>query len=337
MSNEDIASMLLMMNKKIDKLGRKIKRLEGICKALNPDNSRDPNVSLNLDWCCPVTDEAITYERTLNIIYEQMCWAFRSGYIEALKEDKDCIFTSEQLTDKINKDFGCAYEPSMIDAAFGKCQDSRLGRTKAHPDMILDDEDQESFRQCFGNNYVYHHPHRAFYYGWFSWIPYSFKHMVTIPDSFKYKVTLPDGLYIDENTLNSFLQTKKAGYEPSTFMSACAHISANLKGHDFIVHKDGTIHQYATKDVFYTRESAKQLIDEWKPKNKQDTRPKFVLEDLIITDYDVWDKIMDHYLDSSCAERWLVKEKGKEPEHWFVSYMTWRSDVEQEDEEETDK
>ena len=327
MSSEDIAAMLLMMNKKIDKLGRKIQRLERICKDLNPDNARDTNVSLNLDWCCPITDEAITYERTLNIIYEQMCWAFRSGYMEALKEDKDCIFTREQLTDKINKDFGCAYEPSMIDAAFVKWHDSRLGRTKAHPDMIPDDEDLEAFRQCFGNGYVYHHPYRAFYCGWFSWIPNSFKHTVT----------LPDGLYVDENTLSSFMQKKKAGYEPSTFMSACAHISANLKGHDFIVHKDGTIHQYATKDVLYTRESAKQLIDEWQPKNKQDTRPKFVLEDLIITDYDVWDKIMNHYLDPLCAERWLVKEEGKEPEHWFVSYTTWRNSVELEEDEETDE
>jgi len=155
-----------------------------------------------------------------------------------------------------------------------------------------------------------------FRWGCFSWSP----------SVLKQSIDIPEGFYVDYETLYSYLEKKKAGYEPKPCVSLIARLSANVKPYDFIVYGEDNIKQYAIPDITYTRERAKKIIDDWQPK-KDETRPKFILYSLILKDYAALDKLIGERLEPTEAERWLAKRGNVEPKDWLVSYKTWKDTV----------
>lgn len=246
-----------------------------------------------------------------------MCWAFRLEYADALKENRDVILTSEELAQRVYKITYDHYTPESIDKAFDLWHDGRLGMTHSTSTHIPNETERGEFVKRYGLKRVYHHPNRMFRWGCFSWSPSTLKHTIDIPE----------GFYVRYETLYSYLEKKKAGYEPKPCVSCIASLSANIRMYDFIVYGDDQIKQYAIPDITYTRERAKKIIDEWQPKNGE-VRPKFILSDLILKDYEVLDKMMGESLEPTYAEMWLAKRSNVEPEDWLASYRTWKDQME---------
>lgn len=246
-----------------------------------------------------------------------MCWAFRLEYADALKENRDVILTSEELAQRVYKITYDHYTPESIDKAFDLWHDGRLGMTHSTSTHIPNETERGEFVKRYGLKRVYHHPNRMFRWGYFSWSPSTLKHTIDIPE----------GFYVRYETLYSYLEKKKAGYEPKPCVSCIASLSANIRMYDFIVYGDDQIKQYAIPDITYTRERAKKIIDEWQPKNGE-VRPKFILSDLILKDYEVLDKMMGESLEPTYAEMWLAKRSNVEPDDWIESYRTWKDQME---------
>ena len=182
---------------------------------------------------------------------------------------------------------------------------------------IHHETERGAFVKRYGLMRVYHHPNRMFRWGCFAWSPSALKHTIDIPE----------GFYVDYETLYSYLEKKKEGYEPKQCVSLIARLSANVKPYDFIVYGEDKIKQYSIQDITYTRERAKKIIYEWQPK-RDETRPKFILYSLILKDYATLDKLMGESLEPTYAEMWLEKRSNVEPEDWLTSYRTWKDQME---------
>ena len=312
---------LLLLGMRIDEMEKRIKRLERFCKEHGYDVEWNDDIDNDNDE----TEEDETYETNkrlskdekLNRLYEQMCWAFRLEYADALKENRDVILTSEELAQRVYKITYDHYTPESIDNAFDLWHDGRLGMTRSTSTHIPNETEREEFVKRYGLKRVYHHPNRMFRWGCFSWSPSVLKQTLDIPD----------GFYVDYETLYSYLEKKKAGYEPKPCVSLIARLSANVKPHDFIVYGEDKIKQYVIQDITYTREKAKKIIDEWQPK-KDETRPKFILYSLILKDYEALDKLMGESLEPTYAEMWIAKRGNVEPDDWLASYRTWKDQME---------
>ena len=246
-----------------------------------------------------------------------MCWAFRIEYADALKENRDVILTSEELSQRVYKMTYDHYTPDVIDKAFDLWHDGRLGMTHSMSSHIPNDTEREEFVKRYGLNRVYHHPNRMFRWGCFAWSPSVLKHTIDIPE----------GFYVDYETLYKYLEKKKDGYEPKPCVSLIARLSANVKPYDFIVYGENTIEQYSIQDITYTRERAKAIIEEWQPK-RDETRPKFILYSLLLKDYAALDTLMGEILEPTYAEMWMAKRSNVEPEDWLASYRTWKYQME---------
>lgn len=315
-------TVLLLLGMHIDEMEKRIKSLERFCKERGYDVECNDDIDNDTDE--DDTEEEETYETSerlreeekLNRLYEQMCWAFRLEYDDALKENRDVILTSEELAQRVYKITYDRYTPESIDNAFDLWHDGRLGMTRSTSTHIPDEIEREEFVKRYGLKRVYHHPNRMFRWGCFSWSPSALKHSLDIPE----------GFYVDYETLYSYLEKKKARYEPEPCVSLIARLSANVKPYDFIVYGKDKVKQYAIQDITYTREKAKKIIDELQPK-KDETRPKFILSDLILKDYEALDKLIGERLEPTEAERWLAKRDTVEPNDWLVSYETWKDTI----------
>lgn len=314
---------LLLLGIRIDEMEKRLKRLERFCKEHGYDVADvewNDDIDNDDDAETYETNERLREEEKLNRLYEQMCWAFRLEYADALKENRDVILTSEELAQRVYKITYDRYTPESIDRAFDMWHDGRLGMTRSTSTRIPNETERAEFVKRYGLKRVYHHPHRMFRWGCFSWSPSVFKHTLDIPE----------GFYVDHETLCSYLEEKKAGYEPKHCVSLIARLSANVKPHDFIVYGDDKIKQYAIQDITYTMERAKKIIDEWQPKTKKEgeTRPKFILPDLILKGYAALDKLMGESLEPTYAEMWFAKRGNVEPDDWIASYRTWKDQME---------
>lgn len=315
---------LLLLGMRIDEMEERIKRLERFCKEHGYDVEWNDDIDNDSDD--DDTEEDETYETNkrlreeekLNILYEQMCWAFRLEYADALKENRDVILTSEELAQRVYKITYDHYTPESIDRAFDLWHDGRLGMTHSTSTHIPNDTERAEFVKRYGLKRVYHHPNRMFRWGCFSWSPSALKHTLDIPE----------GFYVDYETLYKYLEKKKAEYEPKPCVSLIARLSANIKPYDFIVYGDDEIKQYAIQDITYTLRKAKEIIDEWQLKREDETRPKFILYDLILNDYAELDKLMGESLEPTYAEIWIAKRDTVEPDDWLASYRTWKDQME---------
>jgi hypothetical protein len=300
---------------------KRIKRLERFCKEhgynVADDIDNDSDEDETEDDETYETNKRLSEEEKLNRLYEQMCWAFRLEYGDALKENRDVILTSEELVQRVYKITYDHYTPESIDKAFDLWHDGRLGMTCSTSTHIPNETERAEFVKRYGLKRVYHHPNRMFRWGCFSWSP----------SALKQSLDIPEGFYVDYETLYSYLEKKKAGYEPKPCVSLIARLSANVKPHDFIVYSEDKIKQYVIQDITYTRERAKKIIDEWQPK-KDETRPKFILYSLILKDYAALDKLMGESLEPTYAEMWLAKRDTVEPDDWLESYRTWKDQME---------
>lgn len=310
---------LLLLGMRIDEMEKRIKRLERFCKehGYNVADIGWNDGTDNDDYETYETNKRLSEEEKLNCLYEQMCWAFRLEYCDTLKENRDVILTSEELAQRVYKITYDHYTPESIDKAFDLWNDGRLGMTCSTSNHIPNETEREEFVKRYGLKRVYHHPNRMFRDGCFSWSPSVSKQTLDIPE----------GFYVRYETLYSYLEKKKAGYEPKSCVSCIASLSANIRMYDFIVYGDDKIEQYAIPDITYTRERAKKIIDEWRIK-KGEVRPKFILSDLILKDYEALDKLMGETLEPTYAEMWLAKRGNVEPEDWIESYRTWKDQME---------
>ena len=312
---------LLLLGMRIDEVEKRIKRLERFCKEHGydgADNEWNDDIDNDSDDDETYeTNKRLSEEEKLNILYEQMCWAFRIEYYDALKENRDVIMTSEELAQRVYKITYDHYTPDVIDKAFDLWHDGRLGMTCSTSDNIHNETERGEFVKRYGLKRVYHHPNRMFRWGCFAWSPSALKHTIDIPE----------GFYVDYETLYSYLEKKKEGYEPKPCVSLIARLSANVKPYDFIVYGEDKIKQYSIQDITYTRERAKSIIDEWQPK-RDETRPKFILYSLILKDYATLDKLMGESLEPTYAEMWLSKRGNVEPDDWIESYRTWKDQME---------
>lgn len=313
---------LLLLGMRIDEMEKRIKRLERFCKEHGYDGA---DIEWNEDSYDDFNEEDETYETNkrlseeekLNCLYEQMCWAFRIEYADSLKENRDVILTSEELSQRVYKMTYDHYTPDVIDKAFDLGHDGRLGMTHSTSTHIHNETERGELVKRYGLKRVYHHPNRMFRWGCFAWSPSALKHTIDIPE----------GFYVDYETLYSYLEKKNEGYEPKPCVSLIARLSANVKPYDFIVYGEDKIKQYSIQDITYTRERAKKIIYEWQPK-RDETRPKFILSDLILKDYEELDKLMGEILEPTYAEMWLSKRSNAEPNDWLASYRTWKDQME---------
>lgn len=257
----DKTTELLLLGLRIDEMEKRIRRIERFCKEhgydvadveWNEDIDNDDDESYE-------TNKRLSEEEKLNCLYEQMCWAFRLEYADALKENRDVILTSEELAQRVYKITYDHYTPESIDKAFDLWHDGRLGMTRSTSTHIPNETERGEFVKRYGLKRVYHHPNRMFRWGCFSWSPSTLKHSIDIPE----------GFYVDYETLYKYLEKKKAGYEPKPCVSLIARLSANIKPYDFIVYGENTIEQYYIPGITYTRERAKAIIDEWQPKKME--------------------------------------------------------------------
>ena len=318
----DKTTALLLLGMRIDEMEKRIKRLERFCKEYGYNVADIEWDEYSYDDCNEEyetyeTNKRLSEEEKLNCLYEQMCWAFRLEYADALKENRDVIMTSEELAQRVYKITYDHYTPDVLDKAFDLWKDGRLGMTCSTSDHIPNETERGEFVKRYGLKCVYHHPNRMFRWGCFSWSPSALKHTIDIPE----------GFYVDYETLYSYLEKKKEGYEPKPCVSLIARLSANVKPYDFIVYGEDKIKQYSIQDITYTRERAKKIIDEWQIK-KGEVRQKFILSDLILKDYEALDKLMGETLEPTYAEMWLAKRSNAEPEDWIASYRTWKDQME---------
>lgn len=260
----DKTTALLLLGMRIDEMDKRIKRLERFCKE-HGYNVADVGWNDDTDNDAYETNKRLREEEKLNCLYEQMCWAFRLEYADALKENCDVILTSEELAQRVYKITYDHYTPESIDKAFDLWHDGRLGMTRSTSTHIPNETEREEFVKRYGLKRVYHHPNRMFRDGRFSWSPSALKQTLDIPE----------GFYVRYEPLCSYLEKKKAGYEPKSCVSCIASLSANIKPYDFIVYGDDKIKQYAIPDITYTREKAKKIIDEWQPKRARYDRSSF--------------------------------------------------------------
>ena len=313
---------LLLLGMRIDEMEKRIKRLERFCKEHGYDGAdiewnEDSYDDLNEEDESYETNKRLSEEEKLNCLYEQMCWAFRLEYCDALKENRDVILTSEELAQRVYKMTYDHYTPESIDKAFDLWHDGRLGMTQSTSTHIPNETERAEFVKRYGLKRVYHHPNRMFRWGCFAWSPSVLKHTIDIPE----------GFYVCYETLYSYLEKKKEGYEPKPCVSLIARLSANVKPYDFIVYGEDKIKQYSIQDITYTRERAKKIIYEWQPK-RDETRPKFILYSLILKDYATLDKLIGESLEPTYAEMWLSKRGNVEPDDWIESYRTWKDQME---------
>ena len=313
---------LLLLGMRIDEMEKRIKRLERFCKEHGYDGAdiewnEDSYDDFNEEDESYETNKRLSEEEKLNCLYEQMCWAFRIEYADALKENRDVILTSEELAQRVYKITYDHYTPESIDKAFDLWHDGRLGMTHSMSSHIPNDTEREEFVKRYGLNRVYHHPNRMFRWGCFAWSPSVLKHTIDIPE----------GFYVDYETLYKYLEKKKAGHEPKPCVSLIARLSANVKPYDFIVYGEDKIKQYSIQDITYTMERAKKIIYEWQPK-RDETRPKFILYSLLLKDYATLDTLMGEILEPTYAEMWLAKRGNVEPDDWLESYRTWKDQME---------
>lgn len=61
---------------------------------------------------------------------------------------------------------------------------------------------------------------------------------------------------------------------------------------------------------------------------KGEVRPKFILSDIILKDYEELDKLIGEILEPTYAEMWLAKRSNVEPNDWLASYRTWKDQME---------
>ena len=313
---------LLLLGMRIDEMEKRIKSLERFCKEHGYDGAdvewnEDSYDDFNEDDESYEKNKRLSEEEKLNCLYEQMCWAFRLEYCDALKENRDVILTSEELAQRVYMMTYDHYTPDVIDKAFDLWHDGRLGMTQSTSTHIPNETERAEFVKRYGLNRVYHHPNRMFRWGCFAWSPSVLKHTIDIPE----------GFYVDYETLYSYLEKKKEGYEPKPCVSLIARLSANVKPYDFIVYGEDKIEQYYIQGITYTRERAKSIIDEWQPK-RDETRPKFILYSLILKDYAALDKMIGEILEPTYAEMWLSKRGNVEPDDWIESYRTWKDQME---------
>ena len=312
----DKTTALLLLGMRIDEMEKRIKRLERFCKE-HGYNVADVGWNDDTDNDDYETNKRLSEEEKLNCLYEQMCWAFRLEYCDALKKNRDVILTSEELAQRVYKITYDHYTPDVIDKAFDLRHDGRLGMTHSTSTHIHNETERGEFVKRYGLKRVYHHPNRMFRWGCFAWSPSVLKHTIDIPE----------GFYVDYETLYKYLEKKKAGYEPKPCVSLIARLSANVKPYDFIVYGEDKIKQYSIQDITYTRERAKKIIYEWQPK-RDETRPKFILYSLILKDYEALDKLMVESLEPTYAEMWMAKRGNVEPDDWLESYRTWKDQME---------
>ena len=313
---------LLLLGMRIDEMEKRIKSLERFCKEHGYDGAdiewnEDSYDDFNEEDESYETNKRLSEEEKLNCLYEQMCWAFRLEYCDALKENRDVILTSEELAQRVYKMMYDPYTPDVIDKAFDLWHDGRLGMTQSTSTHIPNETERAEFVKRYGLKRVYHHPNRMFRWGCFAWSPSVLKHTIDIPE----------GFYVCYETLYSYLEKKKEGYEPKPCVSLIARLSANVKPYDFIVYGEDKIKQYSIQDITYTRERAKKIIYEWQPK-RDETRPKFILYSLILKDYATLDKLIGESLEPTYAEMWLSKRGNVEPDDWIESYRTWKDQME---------
>lgn len=318
----DKTTALLLLGMRIDEMEKRINRLERFFKEHGYNVADVEWDEYSYDDCNEEyetyeTNKRLSEEEKLNCLYEQMCWAFRLEYADALKENRDVIMTSEELSKLVYKITYDHYTPESIDKAFDLWHDGRLGMTHSTSTHIPNETERGEFVKRYGLKRVYHHPNRMFRWGCFAWSPSALKHTIDIPE----------GFYVDYETLYSYLEKKKEGYEPKPCVSLIARWSANVKPYDFIVYGEDKIKQYSIQDITYTREMAKKIIDEWQPK-RDETRPKFILHSLILKDCATLDKLMGESLEPTYAEMWLVKRDNVEPDDWLASYRTWKDQME---------
>ena len=318
---------LLLLGMRIDEMEKRIKSLERFCKEhgynvadveWNDDIDNDSDEDDTEDDESYETNKRLSEEEKLNCLYEQMCWAFRLEYADALKENRDVILTSEELSQRVYKMTYDHYTPDVIDKAFDLWHDGRLGMTCSTSTHIPNETERAEFVKRYGLKRVYHHPNRMFRDGCFSWSPSVSKHTLDIPE----------GFYVRYETLYSYLEKKKAGYEPKSCVSCIASLSANIRMYDFIVYGENTIEQYYIPGITYTRERAKAIIEEWQPKKDGETRLKFILYNRILKDYATLDKLMVESLEPTYAEMWMAKRGNVEPNDWLASYRTWKDQME---------
>lgn len=318
----DKTTALLLLGMRIDEMEKRIKSLERFCKEHGYNVADIEWDEYSYDDCNEEyetyeTNKRLREEEKLNCLYEQMCWAFRLEYADALKENRDVIMTSEELAQRVYKITYDHYTPDVLDKAFDLWHDGRLGMTHSTSTHIPNETERGEFVKRYGLKRVYHHPNRMFRWGCFAWSPSALKQTIDIPE----------GFHVDYETLYSYLEKKKEGYEPKPCVSLIARLSANVKPYDFIVYGDDQIKQYAIPDITYTRERAKKIIDEWQIK-KGEVRQKFILSDLILKDYESLDKLMGESLEPTYAEMWLAKRSNVEPDDWLASYRTWKDQME---------
>ena len=318
----DKTTALLLLGMRIDEMEKRINRLERFFKEHGYNVADVEWDEYSYDDCNEEyetyeTNKRLSEEEKLNCLYEQMCWAFRLEYADALKENRDVIMTSEELSKLVYKITYDHYTPESIDKAFDLWHDGRLGMTYSTSTHIPNETERGEFVKRYGLKRVYHHPNRMFRWGCFAWSPSALKHTIDIPE----------GFYVDYETLYSYLEKKNEGYEPKPCVSLIARLSANVKPYDFIVYGEDKIKQYSIQDITYTREMAKKIIDEWQPK-RDETRPKFILYSLILKDCATLDKLMGESLEPTYAEMWLSKRGNVEPDDWLASYRTWKDQME---------
>lgn len=318
----DKTTALLLLGMRIDEMEKRINRLERFFKEHGYNVADIEWDEYSYDDCNEEyetyeTNKRLSEEEKLNCLYEQMCWAFRLEYADALKENRDVIMTSEELSQRVYKITYDHYTPESIDKAFDLWHDGRLGMTRSTSTHIPNETERGEFVKRYGLKRVYHHPNRMFRWGCFAWSPSALKHTIDIPE----------GFYVDYETLYKYLEKKKAGYEPKHCVSLIARLSANVKPYDFIVYGEDMIKQYAIQDITYTMERAKSIIDEWQPK-RDETRPKFILYRRILKDYATLDKLIGESLEPTYAEMWLAKRGNVEPDDWLASYRTWKDQME---------
>ena len=318
----DKTTALLLLGMRIDEMEKRINRIERFFKEHGYNVADIEWDEYSYDDCNEEyetyeTNKRLSEEEKLNCLYEQMCWAFRLEYADALKENRDVIMTSEELSKRVYKITYDHYTPESIDKAFDLWHDGRLGMTRSTSTHIPNETERGEFVKRYCLKRVYHHPNRMFRWGCFAWSPSALKHTIDIPE----------GFYVDYETLYKYLEKKKAGYEPKPCVSLIARLSANVKPYDFIVYDEDMIKQYAIQNITYTMEMAKSIIDEWQPK-RDETRPKFILYSLILKDCATLDKLMGESLEPTYAEMWLSKRGNVEPDDWLASYRTWKDQME---------
>lgn len=200
----DKTTALLLLGMRIDEMEKRINRLERFFKEHGYNVADIEWDEYSYDDCNEEyetyeTNKRLSEEEKLNCLYEQMCWAFRLEYADALKENRDVIMTSEELAQRVYNITYDHYTPESIDKAFDLWHDGRLGMTRSTSTHIPNETERGEFVKRYGLKRVYHHPNRMFRDGGFSWSPSVSKQTLDIQE----------GFYVRYEPLCSYLEKKR--------------------------------------------------------------------------------------------------------------------------------